>query len=457
MTLKLLNTTAFRLSLFYALLSSLVASLAMGATFWLAAGLVRQQTDERLQLETNILLSQYYSGDFKDLTRMISHRKDKDATTFFVYALTHRKKHDYFKDIKTSTPSQRSVFATFPLSVITQHLSVEGQELDTRVLISRLPGGYQLLVGTDLNDQEQLLADIGRILLIAVTVIISAALLGGWWMGKSVLSRIDNLHQTTKVIIDGDLTQRMSIQGRETEFNRLALVINEMLDRIEVLLSSMHEVSDNLAHDLRNPLNRLRHRLEAIRFQGNVSRKNHAELGAAIEDVDKLISTFNAILSIAQIKSEARRSHWEEINLGKMLEELEEIYTAVAEEADIEFYLYTERNLQLFADRQLLAQAVTNLLDNAIKYTPAGGRIKLESYHKGDQLFIAVSDSGPGIPAAEYKRVFKRFVRLDNARNTPGNGLGLSLVKAIMDLHHARIELKDNQPGLRIELVFSIT
>jgi signal transduction histidine kinase len=457
MTLKLLSTTAFRLSLIYALLFSLVASIALGVAYWLAAGLVRQQTDERLQLETNVLLSQYYSGNFQDLTRMVSQRKNKGPNQFFVYALTHRRQHNFFDDIPQTNTPRRSTFATLPLSVITQHLPVSSQELDTRVLITRLPGGYQLLVGTDLNDQEQLLTHIARVLLIAVGIIIAAAMLGGWWMGRSVLSRIDNIHQTTKAIIDGDLSQRMSLDGRETEFNRLAQVINDMLDRIEVLLSSMHDVTDNLAHDLRNPLNRLRHRLEAMHFQPTDKEKKDVELSAAIEDVDKLISTFNAILNIAQIKAEVRRDHWEDIDITRMMEELAEIYTLAAEDSDIKFDLYTEHHLHVFADRQLLAQATTNLLDNAIKYTPKGGKIRLKSYRTSETLTIAVADSGIGIPANEYERVLKRFVRLENARNTPGNGLGLSLVKAVMDLHHGQIILNDNRPGLRVELVFSIT
>ncbi len=454
MTLKLLSTTAFRLSLIYALLFSLVASIALGMAYWLAASLVRQQTDERLQLETNVLLSQYYSGDFQDLTRMISHRKDKDATHIFVYALTNRRQHDFFADIPHTGSSLRSTFATLPLSVITQHLPVSSQELDTRVLITRLPHGYQLLVGTDLNDQERLLTHIARVLLAAITIIIAAAMLGGWWMGISVLKRVDKIHQTTKAIINGDLSQRMSVKGRETEFNRLAHVINDMLNRIEVLLTSMHDVTDNLAHDLRNPLNRLRHRLEAMRFQ-LPDKKVAAELNAAISDVDNLIATFNAILNIAQIKAEVRRDHWGNVDVTGMMEELAELYTVVAEDTGIEFDLYAERKLHLFADRQLLAQAITNLLDNAIKYTPNGGKIQLESYLKSGKLMIAVSDSGAGIPNTEHQRIFKRFVRLDNARNTPGSGLGLSLVKAVIDLHHAQINLKDNQPGLRVELIFS--
>ncbi len=456
MTLKLFSTTAFRLSLVYALLFSLVASIALGIAYWLAAGLVRQQTDERLQLETNVLLSKYYSGNLQDLTRMVSQRKNKDANHFFVYALTHRKQHNFVDDTPETNASRRSTLATLPLSVITQHLPVSSQELDTRVLITRLPGGYQLLVGTDLNDQEQLLTHIAKVLLTAVVIITAAAILGGWWMGRSVLSRIDRIHQTTKVIIDGDLSQRMSIDGRETEFNRLAQVINDMLDRIEVLLSSMHDVTDNLAHDLRNPLNRLRHRLEAMLFQPSDKEKKEIELRTAIEDVDKLISTFNAILNIAQIKAVVRRDHWEDIDVTRMLEELAELYTVVAEDAGIKFDLFTERNLYLFADRQLLAQATTNLLDNAIKYTPKGGKIQLKSYHKSENLIIAVADSGKGIPDKEHEHVFKRFVRLENARNTPGNGLGLSLVKAVMDLHQGQILLNNHQPGFRIELCFSI-
>jgi signal transduction histidine kinase len=440
--------------LVYALLFSLVATIALGFAYWLATEQVRSQIDERLQLETNVLLSRYYSGTFDDLNRTINHRTNKDATHFFVYGLTHKDQHNFFDDLPSPPLSDRAVFATLPLNNIVNNPPKNNPELATRVLITSLADNYQLLVGMDLSEQENLLAHIEEVLLIAIFIIISSALLIGWWMGNSILKRIDKVHQTAKEIIEGDLSQRMPLQKREDEFNRLGKVVNDILDRLETLMISMQDVTNNLAHDLRNPLNRLKYRLKSIIDDVSTNKKQQQELGKAVADVDHLVSTFNAILNIAQIEAKVQRDHWEEVDISGMILELGDLYSLVAEEQELSFQLYCEKQLSICADRNLIAQAITNLLDNAIKFTPKGGRVHLKAYHKQSQLIISISDSGSGISKKEHKRIFQRFVRLETARHTSGNGLGLSLVKAIMDLHHAQINLFDNQPGLRVELIF---
>ncbi len=451
---KLYKTTAFRLSLFYALLFSLVATIALGFAYWLATEQVRSQIDERLQLESNVLLSQYYSGTFDDLNRTINHRTNKDALHFFVYGLTHKDQHNFFDALPSYPTSNQAIFATLPLNSITKNPPKDNPKLATRVLITPLPDQYQLLVGTDLSEQEKLLEHIEEVLLITILIIVSAALLIGWWMGNSILKRIDKVYQTAKEIIEGDLSQRMPLQKREDEFNRLGKVVNDILDRLETLMISMQNVTNNLAHDLRNPLNRLKYRLKSIIDDRSTSKKQRQELGKAVADVDQLVSTFNAILNIAQIEAKIQRDHWEEVDISAMVIELAELYSLVAEEQELHFQLHCEKQLFLCADRNLIAQAITNLLDNAIKFTPKGGEIHLKAYRRQSQLIISISDSGIGIPKTKYKQIFQRFVRLETARHTAGNGLGLSLVKAIMDLHQAQINLSDNLPGLRIELVF---
>ena len=173
------------------------------------------------------------------------------------------------------------------------------------------------------------------------------------------------------------------------------------------------------------------------------------------QEVDELIKTFNALLSIAQVESSAQRQDWAEVDLSALTEELAELYTVVAEEDNLSLTHYAEANLHLHGNRQLLAQAITNLLDNAVKYTPAGGEIRLEARRQNGVITITVSDNGLGIPAEQREQVFKRFKRLDNARSTPGNGLGLSLVKAVAELHGATVQLQDNHPGLRASLVIA--
>jgi signal transduction histidine kinase len=219
-------------------------------------------------------------------------------------------------------------------------------------------------------------------------------------------------------------------------------------------MKATREVTDNLAHDLRNPLNRLRNRLDTSRFQAmDTERIQQLQLDA-LQDVDDLIKTFNALLGIAQAESGVHRDDWTPIQLNQLIADLGELYEAVAEEEGIKFSYAAQPGLVLQANRHLVAQVITNLLDNAVKYTPANGSIALNAEQQGSEILISISDSGPGIPEAERERVFKRFVRLDNARSTPGNGLGLSLVKAVADLHDAQVELQDNHPGLKVVLRF---
>ncbi len=471
---KLLNTTAFRLSLVYALLFSLVAAGVLALAYQSAAAQIRQQTDDRLQLETNILLSRYFSGSFEDLSRMVAHRMSKDSTRFFVYSLVSRKQHDFNQDVAPDKKLMlgkslgiqpvKALFATLPLSRLGPFIPASHRHLQTRVLISTLPNNTQLLVGSDLSEQQQLLRHITRVLLLAVMIIFAAALGGGALLGYSSLKRIENIRLKALEIMQGDLSQRMplrqrsafSLLRREDEYDRLSRVINNMLDRIESLMQSTRNVSNNLAHDLRNPLNRLRHRLETLRAQLPAG-ESQQQVGQAVEDVDALVATFNAILNIAQIEANVQRDHWESVDVSAMLEELGDMYAVVAEAAGLRLELDVEPGLRLDSDRQLLAQAITNLLDNAIKYTPRDGLIQLRGRHQKNRLILSVADTGPGIDEQDRARVFQHFTRLDSARSQPGNGLGLSLVQAIMNLHGgSEIRLLDNHPGLIVELVFDI-
>jgi signal transduction histidine kinase len=467
---KLLSTTAFRLSLLYALLFSLVATGALVLAYWSAAQEIRQQTDDRLQLETNVLLSSYYSGTFEDLMRMVEHRMHEDASRFFVYTLTHYKQEGNSVEDKSSKglSGERTkkfsipTFATLPLKDVTSSLINSQLGLETRVLITPLANNSQLLVGSDLGEQKQLLDHIGKVMVLAVLVTLFTAFTGGIFLGFRSLNRIESIRKQAQAIIDGDLSRRMPIRKalyghkQEDEYDKLSHVINDMLDRLEQLIHTTQNTTNNLAHDLRNPLNRLRHRLEYLRGKTNTSEQTQ-ELGHAIEDIDRLVATFNAILNIAQIEANVQRDHWENVDVNAMIEDLSEMYSIVAEEAKIQFKVEIEPHLQLNTERPLLAQAVTNLLDNAIKYTPAGGTIWLQSQQTDNQLIIRICDNGPGIPDADKQRIFEHLTRLDSARSQAGNGLGLSLVKAIMDLHkESQINIKDNNPGLIVELIFTL-
>lgn len=461
MRLKLVNTTAFRLSLVYALLFSLISTGAISFLYWNSAKEIRSQTDYQLQVETDALMRLYASGHISALSQEMNQINTDGHQKFFLYALQTREVFDYIEQIQPGVTLKEgdSIFGTVPLKSIIkfpQDSSV-GDQFDqpARVLLTLLPDGYQMLVGTDLIPRQQLLNRMLNIIITLIIMVFASAVAVGAFMGYSVLHRINKVRQTAGEIIEGDLSQRMEVTQKNDEFDRLSTVLNSMLSRIEQLMQSMHQVTDNLAHDLRNPLNRLRNRLEVSLIE-NLDREGYQRVQQeAINDIDDIIRTFNALLNIAQAESGKHEDDWSPIDLKPFIEELAELYSIVAEESDIHFENDIKESRFILGDHQLLAQTFTNVLDNAVKFTPKGGLIRMSTRFAKGKAIIEIADSGPGIPADKREDVFKRFIRLDSARSTPGNGLGLSLVKAVVERHNGTIELADNEPGLRVILTFN--
>lgn len=453
---KLFHTTVFRLSLVYALLFSAVSAGALWVIYWMAESQMQEQTDTRLQLETNALLNRYRIGAVEGLIEIIHFRNNDDGSRYLFSRLVHRQQQDLTRDLEFDKLNNdfTQAFTTLPLNKITGNPK---QKEPGRLLLTLLPGGYQLLVVTDLKQQHILLKRLWFTALTASGIIFTLAIIGGSFMGYNVMHRMNAIGKTANAIVSGNLAQRIPVTRRSDEFDRLSRVLNTMLEKIQHLMQGMREVTDNLAHDLRNPLNRLRNRLESSQYETHAKVDYPQLVQDTIQDVDDLIKTFNALLNIAQMESGVQRDDWTEVDLSTLTDELAELYTAVAEEQGLALNHYAEPGLHVHGNRQLLAQAMTNLLDNAVKYTPEGGNITLEAKRLDQQIIISIADNGPGIPEDQYAQVFKRFTRLDNARSSPGNGLGLSLVKAVADLHGAEIQLQDNHPGLKASLIIPMT
>lgn len=463
MRLKLVNTTAFKLSLIYALMFSLISTGAISFLYWNSAKEIRNQTDSQLQMETDALMGLYETGQINALTREMNQLNIDGHSKFFLYALQTRDKIDFVEEIQPGIKLDEgnSVFGTVPLSSVVTIPDSENSpksqfDQPARVLLTLLPGGYQMLVGTDLVPNQLLLKRMLNVIIALIIVVFTLALAGGVLIGYSVLRRINNVRETAGEIIDGDLSLRMQVTQKNDEFDRLSIVFNTMLARIEQLMQSMHQVTDNLAHDLRNPLNRLRNRLEVSLIE-NLDREGYQQVQQeSIQDIDDIIRTFNSLLSIAQAESGKHDKDWVLIDLKPFIEELSELYSIVAEESGITFQNDIKESRFILGDHQLLAQTFTNVLDNAMKFTPEGGRIVMKTRFENQKAIIEIADSGPGIPEDKREDVFERFIRLDSARSTPGNGLGLSLVKAVVERHNGTIELADNNPGLRVILRFNI-
>jgi signal transduction histidine kinase len=281
--------------------------------------------------------------------------------------------------------------------------------------------------------------------------------IGGGLISRNLLSRVDSINRTANEIVAGDLSRRVSVSRAGDELDAMAQNLNRMLDRNERLMRGMRDVTDSIAHDLRTPLNRLRNRLEGVLTHVDPESGQGREIDAAVGETDRLIATFNALLMIAEAEAGAMREAMAPVSLAQVIEGVAELYEPLAEEKGLTLVVAPGRAAPIRGNLRLLAQALANLVDNAIKYTPEGGRITIAAADRPGGAALSVADSGPGIPAADRGRVVERFVRLEESRNSPGTGLGLSLVAAVARLHDARLELTDNAPGLNATLVFPVS
>jgi signal transduction histidine kinase len=320
------------------------------------------------------------------------------------------------------------------------------------VLARRLPDGHRLLVAHGLDQAEDLLDFTQGTMVVILAVSLALALGLGLLQGRALLARIDALIGTARGIGTGRLNRRIPLSGQDDEFDELAEQLNAMLDRIQALVVGMRQVTDNVAHDLRRPLSRVRNLLDVTAIKARDPSEYREAIGQAIDDLDEIIRTFNALIEIAQAEAGSLRGDWGAVDLSALANELAELYGAQAEEQGRTLELTAPPGCIVTGNRHLLAQAIGNLLDNALKFSPAGTPLRLDVSAAGDRVRVTIRDRGPGIPPAEREHVLKRFVRLDAARSTPGSGLGLSLVAAVARLHGADLTLGDAGPGLTVIL-----
>jgi signal transduction histidine kinase len=324
-----------------------------------------------------------------------------------------------------------------------------------------VPGGAQLVVGRDIEDQRQFVETMRYVALLSIALLSALGICAGLLISRSVLRRIDAVNEASRTIMAGDLSRRIPLDGSADELDRLAENLNAMLARIEELMASLREVSDNIAHDLKTPLNRLRNRAEAALREGPGAYREG--LVKTIEEADELIKTFNSLLLIARLEAGAVAESMVLLDPAQIIRDVAELYEPVAEEAGMALSLAVEEGLCVRANRELIGQAVANLVDNAIKHSALGAEgsnaqkaerpvVRVSTQRSGDRIEIAVSDHGPGVAPEDRERALRRFVRLEKSRSRPGSGLGLSLVAAVARLHGGTVRLEDNAPGLRVVL-----
>ncbi len=449
---RLLRTTTFRMALVYLMLFGLSVFVLLGFVYWSTSNISTTQTDETIDAEITGFAERYRLTGLQGVAAIVRERSQNQRQSLYLLADIQRRPIAGNLTAWPDVPTEEGGWLEFTYS-----RSVGGKEEvhAARARHLELQGGFQLLVGRDIHERLRIEKIMQNTLVWAVILTLGLGLGGGILMSRNMLRRIEAINRTSREIIAGDLHRRVPLTGADDELDRLARNLNDMLEQIENSVTAMRQVTDNIAHDLRSPLNRLRSRLEVTLMSDQSVDGYKDSLEQTIEEVEGLLETFNNLLEIAKAEAAGPVGEMEPVELSALAADMAELYQPVGEDKSITVGCETEADIQIKGSRQLLSQALANLLDNALNYTPAGGNINVlvRRTEEGPELIVA--DSGPGIPADKRDEVLRRFVRLEKSRNQPGSGLGLSLVKAVAQQHSAVLTLDDNLPGLRVSLRFS--
>ena len=450
---RLFRSSTFRLAFIYMALFSVSVLVLLGFIYWSTIAVMGRQTDVIIEAEIEGLAERYRVGGLAGLTDLIAERLSRKPAGSSIYLLAN----GLFEPMVGNLDRWPSVAPTPEgwLAFRLENQAAGGQLHQARARVFRLAGGFHLLVGRDMHDLEQAQRHIVRALVWGLAMTVVLALVGGVMMSRSMMRRLEVINETSREIMAGDLSRRIPTQGTGDDFDQLTDNLNNMLDRIELLMEDVRRVSDNIAHDLRTPLSRLRQRLELLKLPGADKEQLREQVEQTLGEADALLATFNALLRIARLESEDRRAGFSEVDLAALVADVAELYEPLAEDKQQQLLTTVKARVRVHGDRDLLFQALANLVDNAIKYTPAGGSIELSCEAGAAGARITISDNGPGIPQDARTRVFQRFFRLDTSRATAGSGLGLSLVAVVAKLHQAKVSLEDNRPGLRVVLDFA--
>jgi signal transduction histidine kinase len=455
-TLRLLRTPTFRLAAIYLALFGASVLVLLAFVYATTIGVLERQMDATIDAEVKGLAEQYEQRGIAGLARVVRERSAENRDRDSVYLLTD----PFFNRLAgnlSGWPEPDRTDGQWIGFAIEKTVNGRPEPHPVRALTCVLPGRYHLLVGRDLDARERFRAVMLRSLAWALAATLVLGLAGGLVISRNMLRRLESINRTSRRIIEGDLHERVPVSGRGDEFDRLAANLNEMLDRLERLMAGMREVTDNVAHDLKSPLARMKARLEVALLENPDKASYRPAIEQTIAEADRLLATFNALLSIAEIEAGAAGRDIGPVDLSAVAADAAELYGPVAEERGLRFAAAVTPAVTVRGNRELLFQALANLLDNAIKYTPAGGRLDLRLEMSDGRATVAVADTGPGVPPEARDKVLNRYTRLNGSRTTPGSGLGLSLVAAVARRHGARLVLGDNDPGLKVSLTFPAT
>ncbi len=450
---KLLRTTAFKLTLVYLGIFVLFAASLLGYFALNTRRLITEQITATVNGEVTGLSEQYSQGGLRRLVIVVDVRSRRPGSS--LYLVTTPTGEGLAGNVGSLEPGVLDRPGWLETNYHRLE-SPEGAEHRALVRVVQLAGGFHLLVGRDLDERERLFGIIVNAGKWSLALVIVLGLVGGFFVSRRVLSRIDAMTGTAQTIMAGDLSGRLPVAGSGDELDRLADNVNAMLERIEALMRGLKEVSDNIAHDLKTPLTRLRNRCEQALRSATGEANYRSALESTIAESDELIRTFDALLMIARAESGQARDNMTEFDASAIARDVGELYEPVAEEKGIALKVEAPVAAPVHGNRELVSQALANLIDNAIKYAGTNGKLNgmpaeivVRADTEGERITLSVADRGPGIADADRARVVERFVRLEQSRSEPGSGLGLSLASAVARLHGGELKLEDNHPGLR--------
>lgn len=448
---RLFRSVAFRIVFIYIAIFAVSAAGLVWFTYWNTKRELDAQTDQTIDAEIVGLSEQYQRLGLGGLDDVIMSRSMRGSQG--LYLLTDMQRHPLAGNLD-GWPQM--IYRPNSFIEFNYERRVGGVSTLRRARgrVFTLTGGFQLLVARDIHERHETVRLFSTTLPWSLLLMLFLGVVGGAFMSRNLLTRLDSINDASREIMAGDLSRRVPVRGSGDEFDILATNLNRMLERIERLMRGMRDVTDSVAHDLRTPLNRLRNRIDAALRRLPPESAEYGEIESAAEEIDQLIATFNALLLIAEAEAGMAREAMARIDLRDVVEGIAELYAPLAEEKGLSFEVMPSGEATIAGNKRLIAQALANLVDNAIKYTPEGGKIRVSIANTPSGVALIVADTGIGIPAEDRARVLDRFVRLEASRHSPGTGLGLSLVVAVAKLHDAQLDLADNGPGLRATLLF---
>lgn len=448
---RLFSTTSFRLAAMFALIFGVCVAVVGAFIYINVKATLDDQERERIQAEALTLKGEYDSGGMGNMMAAIHQRQRDKIAGGLDYSLFKSNGERFFGRLPTQRlrPGWKHMTGPpdgdEPLGELEQLL----------VFREQLAPDLWLVVGDDVGRLRNLGDEFLRLFGLGLLMALTLAAVGGTVVSMTFLQRVDSITRTAEAIIEGDIGQRIPLSGSGDDMDRLAGTLNRMLDRIGALMDTLRHVSTDIAHDLRTPLGHLRHALDDAHEHARNVEEYKLAIGRAIEEADEILETFSALLRIAQIESGSRRAGFQAANLSEIASRVAQSFAPTAEEQGRTLTTAIDPDVKIIGDRELLTQLTANLIDNAIRHTPPGATIRL-AVISGASTVLEISDDGPGIPAGEREKVFNRFYRKEASRTTPGNGLGLTLAAAIAALHHAKIALLDNVPGLKVRVEFPL-